>query len=133
MINKATLLGRIGKKDFKPTKNGNNICMLSIATNRHYLDSQGQKREITTWHNVNLFNRLAEVGNKYAHVGDLIYIEGEIVNKKIEENGTTRMIHSITGSEIKLIPSSKKQSEQTQETPNTSSDDFFDSEGDLPF
>lgn len=132
MINKATILGRIGKKDYKPTKNGGHICMLSIATNRKYLDAQGQKREVTTWHNVNLFNRLADVGNKYAHVGDLIYVEGEISNKKIEENGQSRVIHSIVGSEIKLIPSGKKQDEPVKEPNGNMVDDYFDT-GEIPF
>lgn len=133
MINKVTLLGRIGKKDFKPTKNGSHVCLLSIATNRHYLDSQGQKREITTWHNVNLFNRLADVGNKYAHVGELIYIEGEIINKKIEENGQSRVIHSITASEIKLIPSGKKKDGGHPEPNGNVSDDFFRDDSEIPF
>jgi single-strand DNA-binding protein len=132
MINKATILGRIGKKDYKPTKNGSHVCMLSIATNRKYLDAQGQKREITTWHNVNLFNRLADIGNKYAHVGDLIYVEGEIVNKKIDENGQSRIIHSITGSEVKLIPTGKK-AESAPEANGNTADDYLTDEGDLPF
>lgn len=133
MINKATILGRIGKKDFKPTKNGSFVCLLSIATNRNYIDSSGQKREITTWHNVNLFNKLAEVANKYANVGDLIYVEGEIVNKKIEENGQSRVIHSITGSEIKLIPTNKKSNDSTNDQVKKPDNDFNDNDEDLPF
>lgn len=133
MINKATILGRIGKKDFKPTKNGSHICMLSIATNRHYLDSNSQKKEITTWHNVNLFGRLAEIGNKYAHVGELIYVEGEIVNKKIDDNGQSRIIHSITASKLKPIPSGKKHDAQEEQN-NPKADNLYDEDiGYLPF
>lgn len=108
MINKVTLLGRIGKKDYKPTRNGSFVCQLSIATSRKYIDSHGNTVDNTTWHNVNFFSKLAEVTNKYTQVGDLIYIEGEISNRKIEENGVNRMIHSITGSEVKFIPTGRK-------------------------
>jgi single-strand DNA-binding protein len=108
MINKVTLLGRVGKKDYKPTRNGSFLCNVSVATSRKYLDSQASQREVTTWHNVNFFNKLADIANKYLHVGDLVYIEGEISNRKIEENGVNRIIHSILGNEIKFIPTGKK-------------------------
>jgi len=137
MINKVTLLGRIGKKDFKPTKNGSHICMLSIATSRKYIDSSGQSKEITNWHNVNFFNKLAEIANKYANVGDLIYVEGEISNKKIEENGVNRVIHSVIGSELKLLPNNKRDSQaapEPQAAPTSSGtlEDIFNSE-ELPY
>lgn len=108
MINKVTLLGRIGKKVYKPTRNGSYICTLSLATSRKYIDSKAQPTEITTWHIVNFFNKIAEVVEKYSNVGDLIYIEGEISNKKIEEDGKNRIIHSIIGNEVKFIPNVKR-------------------------
>lgn len=108
MINKVTLLGRVGTKEVKVAKNGSPLCQLSIATNRKWIDSRANKREATTWHNVNCFDKLAEIATKYVSVGDLVYIEGEIQNKKIEENGAIRQQFSITGNEIKFIPTGKK-------------------------
>src|SRR5260221_7147520 len=108
MINKATILGRIGKKDVKTLSNGTSVCKLSIATTKKYRDSQDEKQEVTTWHYVNAFNKLADIAAKYAHVGELIYIEGEMVSKKVDD----KTYHSITASEIKLIPTGKKQFEQ---------------------
>jgi len=135
MINRATLLGRIGKKDFKDLKNGGHMCALSIATSRKYIDSQGQTQEQTTWHNVNFFNKLAEVGNKYAHVGDLIYVEGEISNKKIDDgSGGTKYVYSIVGSQMQFIPTGKKREDQAQESPAKAAqwDDGQD-DGSIPF
>lgn len=109
MINKAILLGRVGTKENKITKLGGQVCMISLATSRKYSDSTGKKKELTTWHNINFFNHLAEVANKFAHVGDLIYIEGEIMNKKVDENGKSRIIHSITASHVRVLPNIKKQ------------------------
>ena len=108
MINRVTLVGRIGKKVFKPTRNGSYICTLSVATSRKYIDSKGNNTEITTWHIVNFFNKLAEIVEKHVNVGEIHYIEGEISNKKIEENGVNRIIHSIIGSEIRFLPNMKK-------------------------
>jgi single-strand DNA-binding protein len=108
MINKVTLLGRVGTKEFKLAKNGHNLCQLSIATNRKWIDAKANRREATTWHNVNCFDKLAEIATKYVNVGDLVYIEGEIQNKKIDENGEIRHQFSITCNEIKFIPTGKK-------------------------
>lgn len=110
MINRVTLLGRIGKKDYKLTVSGLPLCQLSVATEERYIDGMGMQKKVTTWHNVNFFNKLAEVAEKYTMVGDLTYIEGKISNKKIEENGVNRVIHSIIGDKIQFLPRTTKDS-----------------------
>jgi single-strand DNA-binding protein len=108
MINKAILLGRVGTKEYKPTRNNSFLCYLSIATNRKWLDSHANHRQVTTWHNVNCFDKIADIANKYVKVGDLVYIEGEINHREIQENGVSRMVHSIVAKEIKFIPNARK-------------------------
>lgn len=110
MINKVTLLGHITKKEFKELRNGGNICMFTLVTSRIYIDAKGQKIRDPTYHNVNFFNKLAEVTNKYVNIADVIFIEGEIVNRKIDENGVNRVIHSITGQEFKIVSKDKDKS-----------------------
>lgn len=109
MINKAILLGRIGKKVYKQTKTGVNMCTLYIATERKYLDSKGSPTKITTWHRVNFFHQKAEIVEKYAQVGELIHIEGEIINREIEKNGVSILDHSITGERSTFIPNTKRE------------------------
>lgn len=135
MINKVILLGRVGTKEYKTTRNNSFLCHLSVATNRKYLDSHANQRDVTTWHNVNCFNKLADIANKYINVGDLVYIEGEISNRKIEENGVNRMIHSIVANEIKFIPRGNKTPENPSvDNPieNPTPDMEFDEES-IPF
>ena len=69
MINEAILVGHVGKKDTKTLKNGTEFTMLSVATTTRYVDSKGEKQQRTTWHNINCFNKLAEIAAKYVHVG----------------------------------------------------------------
>lgn len=109
MINRVILVGRIGKKEYKQTKTGSNLCQLSVATEEKYLDSIGNQKKETTWHNINFFGKLAEVANKYTLVGDAIYIEGKISNRKVEENGINRIVHSITGNHIQFLPRASKE------------------------
>jgi single-strand DNA-binding protein len=119
MINRVTLLGRIGKKEFKQTRTGSPLCHLSIATEEKYMDSIGSQKKVTTWHNVSFFSKLAEVADKYTLVGDLVYIEGKISNRKVvDDNGVNRMVHSVIGEKIQFLPrASKDGSPKHDETP----------------
>jgi single-strand DNA-binding protein len=109
MINQAILLGRVGKKDSKTLKNGSNVTYLSIATSKRFKDSAGINQEQSMWHNINCYNKLAEIAAKYVHVGDLIHIMGEIQHKKIESGERSgQYTYSVNAHDIKFIPSGKK-------------------------
>jgi single-strand DNA-binding protein len=113
MINEATLIGRIGKKDFRSLKNGSEVATLYIATSKKWLDDKGAQTEQTTWHNVNFFNKLADIVKRYAHVGGLVYIKGEINNKQITQGERQgQWAYSITASQLKLLPAGKKDNSQ---------------------
>ncbi|CAB4127098.1 Ssb Single-stranded DNA-binding protein [uncultured Caudovirales phage] len=132
MINYAMLLGRVGKKDNRTLKNGSEMTSLSIATSRKYKDSSGNSQEQTTWHNISCFSKLAEVANKYVHVGDMIFVQGEIQHKKIEQGERAgQYAYSVHANEIKFVPGGKKsdgQSKPSQEKPATKQMDFEDDE-----
>lgn len=125
MINKLFLLGRVGNKDVKTIKNGSEMVSLSIATSRKYYDSKGDKREQTTWHTVNVFNKLADIANKYVHVGDIVSIIGEVLHRKVEDEKGTRWIYSVTANEINLIPGQKKENNKQEEESSSFEDDFL--------
>lgn len=127
MINYAMLLGRVGKKDNRTLKNGSEMTSLSIATSRKYKDSTGSSQEQTTWHNVSCFSKLAEVANKYVHVGDLIFVQGEIQHKKIEQGERAgQYAYSVHANEIKFVPSGKKQDSESKPNKEKSYNQFED-------
>lgn len=123
MINMAILLGRVGKKDVKTTKNGTSMVTLSLATTKNYTDSDGIKQKQTTWHFINCFSRLADNINKYTEVGDLIHVTGEICLTKVNEQN----YYSVHAQDIKFIQKGNQAKEQTQVKITS---DFND---DLPF
>ena len=133
MFGKAVLLGRVGNKDIKVLKKGGNLTTLSIATSKKYKDSHGNSQEQTTWHNVNCFGKLAEIAEKHVHVGGLVYIEGDIQNKKIESGERTgQFAYSVHANEIRIIPSGKRESADKISKKNTS-DDFDLPDDSIPF
>ena len=130
MINEAILVGHVGKKDTKTLNNGGEITVISLATTTKYKDSSGEKQVRTTWHNINCFSKLAEVAAKYVHVGDTIYVRGEINNKKIEQGDRAgQYIYSVTAQDIKFLPGGKKkdaESKPSQEKKKATYNDFDD-------
>lgn len=134
MINQAMLLGRVGKKDNKQLRNGGEMTILSIATSRKYKDSSGAQQEQTTWHNVSCFSKLAEVANKYVHVGDLVFVQGEIQHKKIESGDRAgQYAYSVNANEIKFIPSGKKSDSQSKPSQEKKSSGYDFSDDECPF
>lgn len=131
MINKVTLLGRLGRDP--ELRNGNNtaVARLSIATTEKWRDKQGNPQERTEWHNVSLFGRQAEIAGEYLHKGELVYIEGSIRTSSYEKDGETRYSTDILGRELKLMPRATQQAQQQpRQAPAAAGDDFTD---DIPF
>ncbi len=127
MISTGILLGRVGKKQIKTLKSGGEFTTLSIATFKKYKDAEGKSQEITYWHNVQCFSRLSDIAVKYIEVGDLVYIQGEIQNKKIEEGERKgQYSYCIHANEIKFLPKGIKSDKAPK-----SNDDYFNEE--IPF
>jgi len=93
MINKVMLIGRLGADpEVKKTKNGDNFCNLSLATNKKIKDN-----EKTTWHKIVVFDpRIADTMGKYAKTGTLLYVEGEIETRSYKDaNGNNRYVTEV--------------------------------------
>jgi single-strand DNA-binding protein len=133
MINIAIIQGRVGKKDTKMLSNGSEVTVLSVATNKRFKDAQGNPKEQTTWHNVSCFAKLCDIASKYVNVGDLVFIRGEIQNKKIEIGEKSgQYIYSLHANEIHFIPKGNKETHQQKAKEQKSEDDYILDDG-VPF
>ncbi len=137
MINEAILVGNVGRKEVKVLKNGGDLTVISLATSTKYKDSSGQKQERTTWHNINCFSKLAEISAKYVHVGDVLYVRGEINNRKVEEGDRAgQYMYSVTANDLKFLPGGKKKAEeskQSQEKAQKDAKEFEFDDSEVPF
>ena len=65
-LNRATLIGNLGQDpELRSTPQGTPVCTLRIATTERYKDRNGDWQESTEWHNVVLWERLAESARNY--------------------------------------------------------------------
>ena len=78
-INKAFLLGHVGKDpEIRSTNGGSIVASFSLATADRQKDGQGNWQDKTEWHNLVAFNRTAEIIRDYVRKGSQLLIEGKI-------------------------------------------------------
>lgn len=96
-INKAILIGNITKDiELKALQNGTKVASFSIATNRTYKDTHGNKQESVEYHNIVSFGKQAEVIAQYCNKGDSIYVEGRITTRSWDKEGVKMYRTEIT-------------------------------------
>ncbi len=105
-VNKVILIGNLGADpELRYTQNGEAVCTLRLATSDFKKDkASGERREITEWHRVVLFSRLAEVANDYLRKGSPAFIEGRLRSRTWKDkNGQDKTTVEIEASVMKLL------------------------------
>jgi single-strand DNA-binding protein len=77
-VNKAILLGHVGKDPEIRSTGGSIVASFSLATADRQKDNQGNWQDRTEWHNLVAFNRTAEIVRDYVRKGSHLLIEGKI-------------------------------------------------------
>lgn len=91
MINKVILVGHLGKDpEVRYLDQNRAVANLTIATNERYTDRNGNKVETTEWHNLEMWDGLAKVAEKYLKKGSLVYVEGKLKTEEWEKDGVKR-------------------------------------------
>ena len=103
MINKVTLVGRVGKDPEQHQLETGIVVNFSLATSEKWTDKNGEKQESTEWHNCKAFGPLAEIIVKYVKKGDLLYIEGKIKTRSWEHDGSTRYATEIVCNVMQML------------------------------
>lgn len=67
-------------------ENKNCIGRFPLATDETYTNKSGEKITNTEWHNITVFNKAAEICEKYLKKGDKVYIEGRIRSRKWQDD-----------------------------------------------
>ncbi|MGH7487330.1 MAG: single-stranded DNA-binding protein [bacterium] len=88
-VNKVILIGRLGKDpEIRSIPSGKSVTKFTLATDDRFTDKSGEKQERTEWHNIETWDRLAEVCGQYLRKGSLVYIEGTIRTESWDDKET---------------------------------------------
>jgi single-strand DNA-binding protein len=105
-VNKVILIGNLGKDpEVKYTPQGTPVAKLTLATNERYKDKGGEWQDRTEWHNVVLWQRLAEIAGEYLKKGSKVYIEGRLQTRSWDDKQTNqkRYMTEVVANDLVLL------------------------------
>lgn len=105
-VNKVILVGNLGADpESRYMPNGDAVCNVRLATTESWKDkSSGEKKEITEWHRVVFYRRLAEIAGQYLKKGTPVYVEGRIRTRKWQDkDGQERYTTEIEATEMQML------------------------------
>ncbi len=113
MINKVILVGNLGKKpEIREFEGGRKVANFSIATNESYTNKSGEKIKNTEWHNIEMWDRLAEIADKYLDKGSTVYVEGKIkTDQWTDKDNNTRYTTRIRVNNMQMLGGKSDSSE----------------------
>lgn len=106
-LNKVILIGRlVANPEIRSTPNGQSVCSFRLATNRIWTDRKtGQRQEKAEYHDIVLWQRLAEIAHQFLTKGSLVLIEGRIQTRSWEDSsGNKRFRTEIVAKSLQLGP-----------------------------
>jgi single-strand DNA-binding protein len=107
-LNKVMIIGNLTRDpEVKHTPSGKVVAELGFAINRVWYNDQNQKQEDTTFVDVTLWGRLAEIAQQYLTKGSQAYIEGRLQLDTWDDKATgqKRSKMRVLGESLQLLGS----------------------------
>src|SRR5258707_13877324 len=112
MLNKMMLIGNLGRDpELNVTSDGTPVTKFSLAVNRNYKSSTGERKEETEWFNIVAWRQLAETCERYLHKGSRVYIEGRLTQRKYtDREGVQRTSVEVIANDIQILDTNDESS-----------------------
>lgn len=107
-VNKVIIVGNLGRDpETRSFPNGDQVCNVTIATTDRYKDkTSGEMKELTEWHRVSFFGRLAEIAGQYLRKGSQVYVEGSLRTRKwTDKDGVEKYSTEIRADSMQMLGS----------------------------
>lgn len=105
-INKVIIVGNLGKDpETRKLPSGDSVTNITVATSDKYKDKQtGEPKEVTEWHRVVFFGKLADIASQYLHKGSQVYVEGKLQTRKFTDgNGVEKFSTEIKADLMQML------------------------------
>lgn len=105
-LNKAFILGNVTRDpEVRSLPSGQQVTSFSIATNRFYTASSGEKKQDVEFHNIVCFGKLADISSRYLNKGSMVLIEGRIKTRNwVNSQGVKQYRTEIIADSLQLGP-----------------------------
>ena len=134
-FNRVILVGHLTRDpEVKTLQSGTTVANFGLAINEHYKDKNGDKKESTTFVDIEVWKRQAENCGEYLSKGSAVLIDGKLKLDQWENSkGQKRSKHKITAMSVQFLPKGERPKddeggEYTVKTPEVQSKDDDDKE-----
>jgi single-strand DNA-binding protein len=107
-VNKVIIVGNLGRDpETRYMPNGEAVTNVAVATTESWKDkNSGEKKELTEWHRITFYRRLAEVAGQYLKKGSQVYVEGRLQTRKwTDKEGVERYTTEIIADTMQMLGS----------------------------
>lgn len=116
--NLAIIVGNVGKMfELKTTQSDKKVLAFAVATNDKYKDANGNYQTSTEWHDIEAWNRLAEICHEQLRVGDKVYIKGKMVTKVWKDRDGKENYKKVINPQHVIFYNKDKQAQGDEEIP----------------
>jgi len=100
--NSVRLTGFLGSApEIKITNNQKKVAKLNLATNIYRKNNEGERVTETTWHQIVLWEKQADLAEQFLDKGSKISIEGRLANRYYtDKDGIKRFVTEVIVNEI---------------------------------
>jgi single-strand DNA-binding protein len=114
-LNKIFIIGNLTRDvTLRNTPSGKSVANFGVATNRVWVNANGQKQQEVEFHNVVVWGKMAELCNQYLSKGRLVFVEGRIRTRSwVDSNEQKRTSTEIISENISFGP--RKMQDQGEE------------------
>ncbi len=104
-MNKVFLIGNLTRDpEVSETNTGIAVCRFSIAVNRNYTGTDGERQ--TDFFNITVWRKSAENCGKYLKKGSKVVVTGSLQNRSYEDkDGIKRNVTDIIANEVEFLSS----------------------------
>jgi len=105
-VNKVIIVGNLGadpETRFLPS--GEAVANIRVATTDRWKDkASGEMKEMTEWHRISFFGRLAEIAGEYLKKGSQVYVEGSLRTRKWQDkDGNDKYSTEIRADQMQML------------------------------
>ncbi len=105
-VNKVIIVGNLGRDpEIRYMPSGDAIANIAVATSYKSKDKNtGEQKELTEWHRISFFGRMAEVVGQYLKKGSSVYVEGRLQTRKYtDKDGVEKYATDIVAENMQML------------------------------
>ncbi|MGE5650917.1 MAG: single-stranded DNA-binding protein [Bacillota bacterium] len=146
-VNKVIIVGNLGRDpETRYMPNGDAVTNIAVATTETWKDkNSGEKKELTEWHRVTFYRKLAEIVAQYLKKGSSVYLEGKLQTRKwTDKEGVERYTTEIIADSMQMLGGGPKSNDsddprnyqdgaKANQASGRQAPSFSDMDDDIPF